>query len=371
MPLFFADLVREFSYGIGAGPLPLAGALPGHRPFADTVPAGARFHYCIAGVTRAEQWETGKGELQEGMLVREPAASSAGGAAVDFAPGLKTVALTVAAEWFAAQEAGGSDGPAAIEDIEGLAAALAAKAAAGHDHDGRYQPLDAELSAIAALAGAADKLPYFTGAGSAALADFGAAGRALAGAADAAAQRSALGLGSAATKETGTSGAAVPLLAGNNVHAGHNLFAAGLRQAGGQSARFEQILSAAPSGAAGLGIEIAGSNAGQSQIVSYNRTALAYGVLNIYGAVINFRPDEVQVASISTGGVSIVGQADVSGHYRVGGTKVVGGRATGWGTPSGTAARGGFDTASVTTAQLAERVKALIDDLAAHGLIGS
>lgn len=367
MPLFFADLVREYSYGTGAGALPLGGAVPGHRTFGAAVPAGARFHYCIAGVTRPEQWETGEGEVQDGLLVRTPSSSSAGGA-VDFAPGLKTVALTVTAEWFAGQEAGGAVG---IGDVEGLAAALAGKAAAEHDHDALYQPLDAELSAIAGLASAANKLPYFTGSGAAALTDFSGAGRVLAGAADAAAQRIALGLGGAATHNVGTSGANVPLLSGGNTHSGNSLFSAGLRQSGAQAARFEQSLSAAPSGASGLGVEIAGANSGQSQIVSYNRTTLAYGVLNFYASTINFRPEEVQVAAFAPTGLSVTGHVDASVQYRLGGVKVLGARVGGWSAASGTATRGGFDTASVTTAQLAERVKALIDDLMQHGLIGS
>lgn len=43
---------------------------------------------------------------------------------------------------------------------------------------------------------------------------------------------------------------------------------------------------------------------------------------------------------------------------------------TGWATPTGTATKLSFDTVSVTVGQLAERVKAIIDDLRAYGLLG-
>lgn len=50
---------------------------------------------------------------------------------------------------------------------------------------------------------------------------------------------------------------------------------------------------------------------------------------------------------------------------------VVGPRVTGWEAPTGTASRTTFDTATVTLEFLARRVKALVDDLMGHGLIGT
>lgn len=277
MALFFADLVREASWGTGDGDLPLGGALPGHRGFAEAVPAGARFHYAICGVTHPDEWETGEGEIgEDGALARTPIASSADGAAVDFSAGLKTVALTVAAAWFSAREAYAGDPadlagkadlagadfagpvsaprldlatPLAISDggtgaadaagaraalgltpgvdiephdprltalagldattglVEQTGAASFAKRAIGvagdgdllsrGDGDARYQPLDDGLGALAALA----TQPF---------------GRGLLTLGDAAAARVALGLGTAAQQNIGTSGGVVPLVNGSN-----------------------------------------------------------------------------------------------------------------------------------------------------------
>lgn len=125
--LFFADLVRELCQEGGTGPLTPTGAVPGHRRFAGNVPIDTPFHYAIAGVVHEGQWETGLGRIDtSGRLVRDTvAASSNGGALVDFAPGLKTIALTVGAGWFAAS--------AAATDAQ--ATALATKQPLSTTHD--------------------------------------------------------------------------------------------------------------------------------------------------------------------------------------------------------------------------------------------
>lgn len=88
-----------------------------------------------------------------------------------------------------------------LDGVEGSAYATDAEVAAG------YQPLDTELTALAGLTSAADKVPYFTGSGAAAVADFTAAGRALVDDANAAAQRTTLDVPGLSTANTYSEGA--------------------------------------------------------------------------------------------------------------------------------------------------------------------
>lgn len=107
----------------------------------------------------------------------------------------------------------------AISDVTALQTALDAKAAASHSHaisdvtnlqttlDGK-QASSANLSALAGLTGAADRVPYFTALATLALAVLTSFGRSLIAAADAAGVRSLLGLGTAAQSNTGDFAAA-------------------------------------------------------------------------------------------------------------------------------------------------------------------
>ncbi|MFQ6186364.1 hypothetical protein ACLMJV_31240 [Sinorhizobium meliloti] len=84
-----------------------------------------------------------------------------------------------------------------------------------------YDPL---LQSIASLATSANQMIYLTGTDTAAVATITSYGRSLIDDADAAAARTTLGLGTAATRNTSTSGANVPLLDGANTWSAAQVF---------------------------------------------------------------------------------------------------------------------------------------------------
>lgn len=77
------------------------------------------------------------------------------------------------------------------------------------------------------------------------------------------------------------------------------------------------------------------------------------------------------LTSPAAGDLDVNARVNTASAYYKSGVQVLGARKTGWAAATGTATRTTFATGSVTLPQLAERVKALIDDLLSHGAIGA
>lgn len=99
-------------------------------------------------------------------------------------------------------------------------------------------------------------------------------------------------------------------------------------------------------------------------------TAASSGADNtsLYFRTASAGSEATSVVIDSSGSVNIARSGQ---SLKIEGAAVIGARKTGWGIPTGTATRTAFDTATVTTPELAETVKALVDDMRAHGSIGA
>lgn len=110
------------------------------------------------------------------------------------------------------------------------------------------------------------------------------------GASTQAGARTNLGLGTAATQNTGTSGANVPLLNGANTHSGQITLTDGFLQTSATTAAFciENTLSSLPSGRAGNGLEM-GISTGTAAFQGVDRTGSNYIPMRYTGSQIEFR----------------------------------------------------------------------------------
>ena len=144
------------------------------------------YYRAIATGTGAAAWQALSGAMSARAIAANDAEASALNgltSAADKVPYFTGAGTAAVADFTAA-------GRALVDDASASAQRTTLGLAIGTD----VQAYDAELAAVAGLTSAADKVPYFTGSGTAAVTDFTAAGRALVDDATAAAQRTTLGV---------------------------------------------------------------------------------------------------------------------------------------------------------------------------------
>jgi hypothetical protein len=197
MALVVNDRVKETSTTTGTGTFTLDGAVSGFETFSSAIGNTNTTYYAI--VNSNGEFEVGLGTVGAGTLSRDTILSSSNSdAAEDFTAGTKNVFVTLPASKAVILD---SSGNITANNGSNLTNLNASNLASGTVDNAR---LDADLAAIGGLTSAADKGIQFTGSGTAGTFDLTTAGKALLDDADAAAQRTTLGLGSIATLNTVT-----------------------------------------------------------------------------------------------------------------------------------------------------------------------
>lgn len=127
----------------------------------------------------------------------------------------------------------------------------------------------------------------------------------------------------------------------------------------------KHVLAEFTAAASGVTVYRSDSSIGNSNIRYQNTSGSVYA--GLHGAATTWSVG-------GNGDLSVAGNrwfsATESG-IEIRGAQVLSDRKTGWSAASGTATRTTFNTATVTLPQLAERMKAFIDDFISHGAIGA